>query len=180
VSGDDASTPSRRRWLTAGVALTAAAAGAGSAWWFSSRNAGPDRADALWPLSFDAPAGGTVALSSFRGKPLLLNFWATWCPPCVEEMPMLDAFSREHAPRGWQVLGLAIDQPSAVRQFLGRTKVTYPIGLAGLAGTELTRTLGNSSGGLPFTVVVAADGSVRDRKMGKITPADLSRWASAG
>jgi thiol-disulfide isomerase/thioredoxin len=117
-----------------------------------------------------APEGGDLVLSSLRGKPLLLNFWATWCPPCVEEMPMIDSFFREHGRNGWQVVGLAIDQPSAVRKFLQRTPVTYPTGLAGLQGTELVKNLGNTGGGLPFTLVLNGSGSVAARKMGKLEP----------
>jgi hypothetical protein len=74
---------------------------------------------------------------------------------------------------------LAIDQPSAVRKFLARTPVRYPIGLAGLEGTELGKSLGNDNGGLPFTVVLGADGSVRQRRMGRLSSADLAQWASA-
>ncbi len=172
--------PGRRRLLLAGAGVAAAGAGAGLAWWRLQPEPVVDgAAEALWGQSFDTPGGGSLAVASLRGKPLLLNFWATWCPPCVEEMPMLDAFHQQHAGRGWTVLGLAIDQPSAVRQFLGRTPVRYPIGLAGLGGTELGRSLGNITGGLPFTVVFGPDGTVRQRKMGKLTPADLSAWASA-
>lgn len=175
----NASPPSRqRRWLVVGAGVAAAAAGAGLALWRHQPAAGGD-ASALWGLTFDTPAGQQIAIASLRGKPLVVNFWATWCPPCVEELPLLDRFSREHAVKGWQVVGLAIDQPSAVRKFLAATPVSFPIGLAGLEGTELGKSLGNTAGGLPFTVVLAADGTVRERRIGKLSAADLARWASA-
>jgi len=106
----------------------------------------------------------------------LLNFWATWCPPCVEEMPMLDAFFRENSDKSWQVVGLAIDQPSAVRAFLARTPVSYPVGLAGLGGSELSKQLGNLAGGLPFSVVIGSSGEVLQRKIGRISTAELAQW----
>ncbi len=173
--------PERRRaLLVGGVAVAAAVAGAGVAWWRLRPSGAPgDRADALWDLKLDTPAGTEFALASLRGRPLLVNFWATWCPPCVEEMPRLDRFYRENSALGWNVLGLAIDQPSAVRQFLARTPVSFPIGLAGLQGTELGRSLGNPTGGLPFTVVIDSGGVVRQRKMGQVTPAELDRWKAA-
>jgi thiol-disulfide isomerase/thioredoxin len=169
----------RRRLVLAGVAAAAAAAGAGVAWRkFGLEEAGPNAGDALWRLSFETPAGGRLDMASLRGSPVLVNFWATWCPPCVEELPLLDAFSREQAPNRWKVVGLAIDQPGAVRTFLARTPVSFPVGLAGLEGTELGKTLGNRSGGLPFTVVLGGDGSVRHRRMGRVTPTDLAQWSS--
>ena len=172
--------PPRRKWIIGGVAAVFAALGGGVGWWRTRpQDVGAVHADRLWTLSFDTPQGAALPMASFRGRPLLVNFWATWCPPCVEEMPLLDTFFREHAAKGWQVVGLAVDQPSAVRTFLQRTKVTFPIGMAGLEGTDLTRQLGNKSGGLPFTVVLGADGKVRERRIGRVTEADLRSWSDA-
>lgn len=169
--------PSRRLWLYGGMAVLAGAAGAGAAWWKQRPAGGGEALGAdFWGKKFERPEGGEVSLAALRGKPMLLNFWATWCAPCIEEMPMLDRFSREHAANGIQVVGLAIDQPSAVRKFLQRTPVGYPIGLAGLEGTDLIRALGNAAGGLPFTLALTADGSVAERKMGKLEQADLDAW----
>lgn len=173
------SFPKRRGLLFGGVAVAAAAAGLGGAWWRHgavSAAGGEPLDPAVWTSKFDRPEGGELDFAALRGKPLLINFWATWCPPCVEELPMVDRFFRDQVSNGWQVVGLAIDQPSAVRKFLARTPVTFPVGLAGLQGTELVRQLGNTSGGLPFTLVIAADGTVAARKMGKLEPADLEGW----
>ncbi|MDA8444501.1 TlpA family protein disulfide reductase [Paracidovorax valerianellae] len=177
-----AASSSRRRWLYGGVAAAAALGGAGLAWWRFQPHAVMTGAEAaLWAERFDAPAGGEpVAMERFRGKPLLVNFWATWCPPCVDELPLLNAFYRENAAKGWQVVGLAIDQPSSVRKFLDRLPLEFPVGLAGLSGTELGRSLGNLTGGLPFSVLLGADGTVLHRKMGQVTPQDLQQWVALG
>ena len=170
----------RRRFFAA-VAGLAAIGGAAFSWWRFGADALDDaqRIDGLWGRRFDTPAGASLELKSFQGRPLLLNFWATWCPPCVEEMPMLDAFHKQRAKQGLQVVGLAIDQPAAVLRFLARTPVSYPIGLAGFEGTQLTRDLGNAAGGLPFTVLLDSAGRIRERKLGQLQPEDLERWATA-
>jgi len=172
-----AAPKARRRLLFAGVAGAAAVAGAGLAWFkWRPADTGKDAAAALWPLSFETPAGSTLEMKSLRGRPLLVNFWATWCAPCIEELPLLDEFYRQNAQKSWQVVGLAIDQPSAVRAFLARSPVSFPIGLAGVGGTELSRALGNLVGGLPYSVVVSGAGEVVQRRMGRGTAADLARW----
>jgi len=173
------SFPSRRRWLTFGIGTLAALGGAGVALWRMQPQAVADTAtQAFWQASLSDPQGTPVSMASFQGKPLLLNFWATWCPPCVQELPLLNRFYVEHRARGWQVVGLAIDQPSNVRQFLQRLPLDFPTVLGGLAGTDLVRTLGNETGALPFSVLFAANGSILVRKMGQLAEHDLHTWAA--
>ncbi len=170
-------TTQRRALITAGVATLAAAAGAGGYFW-QRRSAPADTASAeLWTLDFETPGPDRLAMASLRGKPLVLNFWATWCPPCVREMPALDRFAREHAAQGWQVLGLAADNVQAVRKFLAVTPVGFPIALTGFEGIDLSRRLGNDSGGLPFTLLFGRDGNVRKRHSGETRYEQLASWA---
>jgi thiol-disulfide isomerase/thioredoxin len=133
---------------------------------------------ALFQLSFDQPSGGSLDLKNFQGKPILLNFWATWCPPCVAELPLIERFYVENRSKNWQVIGLAVDQLAAAQQFLKKMPLSFPIGMAGLAGIELSRSLGNLAGGLPYTVVLAADGSVSKRHIGALTPEHLASFAA--
>ncbi len=168
----------RRTVLTGGVALAAAAAGAGWAWWRHRETESDAAADAaVWAQRFERPEGGELAMADLRGQPVLLNFWATWCAPCVKEMPLLDAFYKEHRAKGWHVVGLAVDSPTPVREFLGKLPVTFPIGLAGLNGVELSRMLGNPSGALPFSVAFDRGGAAFVRKLGLLKPEDLADWA---
>ncbi len=162
---------SRRRWLIGGLAGAAALAGSGLAW--HNYKMSTTAESELWQLSFARLDGSRFGMASLRGKPVLLNFWATWCPPCIEELPLLSSFYRENASKGWQVLGLAVDQLAPVQQFLARTPVTFPVAIAGMSGIELSRSLGNLAGGLPFTVVFGSDGGVVQRKIGKMTANDL-------
>jgi thiol-disulfide isomerase/thioredoxin len=176
-----------RRALLASVGLAAAA---GGGWWALKHPAAPaasadktPKGDPVpanfWAQQFDTPEGPALTLSSLKGRPLLINFWATWCPPCVKEMPELDRFHREFESKGWQVLGLAVDSPTPVKQFLSKKPVGFRIGLAGFGGTELAQNLGNTAGALPFSVMIDAQGSVRQRKMGATHFDELALWAQA-
>jgi thiol-disulfide isomerase/thioredoxin len=106
----------------------------------------------------------------------VLNFWATWCPPCVKEMPELDRFAKGFSARGGRVVGLAVDNPKAVREFLHRAPVSYAIALAGFDGTDLSRKLGNTTGALPFTAVFARSGALVQRKLGETGYDELQSW----
>ena len=167
-----------------GLLALAGVVGAGGGVWLGAQRFRPDPEppqadDSVWALRLAQPQGGELALADFKGRPVLLNFWATWCPPCIRELPDLEAFHRDQGPQGWQVVGIAVDGPTAVREFLTKMPLTFPIGLAGLEGTDLSRQLGNTSGALPFTVAFDAQGRIRHRKLGATNREELNRWAAA-
>ena len=168
-----------RRVLTVGVAAAAALVGSGLGWWFHRRTADPDTAvpQGFWEQQWPGLAGPAVHMADFRGRPILINFWATWCPPCVEELPLINDFYKKNAANGWQVLGLAVDKQEAVESFLARRPLDFTVAMAGMGGAELSRSMGNLAGGLPFSIALAGDGRVLQRKIGKLTEADLGAWA---
>lgn len=133
--------------------------------------------DPLFEQSFPDLDGKMFAMRQWLGKPVVANFWATWCPPCVREMPDLEAM---HAKlKGVQFLGLAVDVTSNVRAFSEKVHVTYPLLMLGHGGIPLMRPLGNTSGGLPFTVVFDAQGQVAHRVLGQIKPQELEQMLKA-
>ncbi len=171
----------RRNMLYSSVAAVAGLAGAGAAWWkFRPHDVvavePAKAAESFWSLSFETPDGKILPMSGFRGKVVLVNFWATWCPPCVEELPLLDFFFQENKDKNIQVVGLAVDQPSAVRTWLQTRPLNFPVGMAGLSGTDLSKSLGNQSGSLPFSVLFGPSGQMLHRKIGKVLPEELASW----
>lgn len=167
----------RRHWLAMGVGAGAALAGAGLAWRQWNAN-GADAAAELWTMRFDKPEGGQLVMANFHGKPLLINFWATWCVPCIRELPALQRFQRDYETRGWRVLALAVDAPVPVLEFVARFKLDLTVAMAGIGGMELLRSLGNSQGALPFSVAIDAGGRIRHRRLGESKYEELASWAS--
>jgi len=169
-----------RRVLLSGVlGVVAMTAGGYYAWRESGRRApGAALSPASSPPSIGLDGGDVYAvtlpdldgrpqaLSQYRGKPLLVNFWATWCAPCVQEMPELAQLAQRYPQV--QFLGIGIDTADNMREFVKKIPVSYPLVVAGYAGIDLVRALGNAPGGLPFTVLFDADGSVHHRVLGQI------------
>lgn len=119
--------------------------------------------------------GNPQPLAQWKGNVLVVNFWATWCAPCVEEMPELSALQAELTPKKIQILGIGIDSPSNIAQFAQKYQISYPIYVSGMEGTDLSRQLGNQAGGLPFTVLIDRDGKVRKSYLGRLKMDELKK-----
>lgn len=156
------------------LALAALAAGI----WFARMHYAPRAADepalaALWQAAYPDPQGQTQALAQWRGKLLVVNFWASWCAPCREEMPDFDALHQQYQTSGIEFVGIAIDTPTNVHAFLQRHPVDYPILIGEGSAHVLARQLGNPSGALPYTIVLDRNGQVRLRHLGRLPRASL-------
>ncbi len=114
----------------------------------------------------------------FKGKPLLINVWASWCAPCIEEMPELARFAARHADTGPQVVGLALDTPEAVLDFLGNVPVYYPIVIETPGPQDASVKLGNSRGLLPYSVLIDAQGRVLAQKLGPFKAGEIDAWVA--
>lgn len=134
-----------------------------------------DRVDDLVLPDLD---GNPQSLSQWRGKIVLLNFWASWCGPCRKEMPQLAAAQKRYADRGVQIIGVALDQPEAVRAYLKKTPVDYPILIGIDADPVPTERFGDAAGLLPYSVLIGRDGRILDSKMGELDRTQLDHWLS--
>ena len=114
---------------------------------------------------------------SWRGRPLLINVWASWCGPCIEEMPELQRFHAEQGAKGVQVVGIALDDPASVRAFLQRIRVTYPILVDEAGPADAGVRLGNPKGVLPYSVLVSADGVLLKQRIGPFAHGEIDGWA---
>ena len=117
--------------------------------------------------------GKKHSLEEWRGKVIVLNFWATWCPPCREEIPLLIALQKQHAAEGLQVVGVAIDNETAVRPYRQSAGINYPVLMGDDEALDLVARYGNRMGALPFTVIIDRSGAIVARKLGAFTRNEL-------
>jgi len=160
-------TPRRRNALIfAGVAAAAAGAGYFAGPGFIDRI--DDGPNALHATVFADLEGKPRKLAEWQGKVLILNFWASWCAPCLEEIPILIAVRNAYAHLGVEIVGIAVDLHSKIVEFSKRLSITYPVLVAEAHGLELMRLLGNSAGGLPYTVFLDRESRPIKRKLGAL------------
>ena len=168
----------RRQIILAGLIIAATALGAyfGIAY-RSSAVPGtqiPETAIAqLFATRLNDSDGKPQSISQWRGKTLVVNFWATWCPPCREEMPAFSRLQAKYAGDGVQFVGIALDTPENVAAFRKQVSVSYPLLLAESEGMELTQQLGNSHLALPYSLVLGPDEKVRLLRLGKLPEQEL-------
>ncbi len=124
--------------------------------------------DALYKQSLPDAKGVPQSLAQYKGKAMLVNFWAPWCGPCVQEMPELSALAAGEEGKKLQVIGIGIDSPTNIAEFSNKFNISYPVFVAGMAGTDLSRSFGNGGGGLPYTVLIGADGQVKKTYLGRL------------
>jgi thiol-disulfide isomerase/thioredoxin len=151
-------------------------------WWMASSDAAgvpvARRGERLPPLTLRSLDGNRVAIpDAYAGRPLLINLWASWCGPCVREMPALQQFHAEQGANGVQVVGIALDDASAVRDFVQGAGVRYPILLDAPGPLDAGVRLGDPKGVLPYSLLVSADGRLLKQHIGPFADGEISTWA---
>jgi len=156
--------------ILGGVGLAAAAVGGlVGPMLVQSRSGATD----LLAARFPDLAGRQRKLLEWQGRVLVCNFWATWCAPCREEIPLLVSIRDRLVTKGIEIVGIGVDNAAKISEFVKIYEVSYPILVAGAEALELMRKLGNTAGGLPFTVFLDRQGALAHRKLGPIKAAEL-------
>jgi thiol-disulfide isomerase/thioredoxin len=135
--------------------------------------------DSIYAQTLDDAEGRPQSLSQWKGKLLVLNFWATWCAPCVAEMPDLEKAQREFAARNVVIVGVGTEAPARVREFRDHIGLHLPLLAGGYDALVLARALGDSQGVLPYTVLVSPGGAVLQTQTGPLRPGQLRGWLAA-
>lgn len=158
--------------IAAGVALAllALVLGAALRYWSGDREQGVAE---LHRLVLPDPQGKPQPFSQWQGKVLVVNFWATWCDPCREEVPALVRIQQKEGGRGLQIVGIGIDSADKIREFAAKFHINYPLAVAGLSAVDTSRKLGNAAGGLPFTVILDRNGRLAATHLGGLTESQL-------
>ncbi len=137
------------------------------------------RGERLPQITLPGLAGDATTLDGLRdGRPLLINFWASWCAPCIEEMPELQRFAADQGGNGTQVVGIALDDAAAVIRFLQKVPVSYPILLDQAGPADSSVRLGNPAGVLPYSVLVSVDGRLLKQRIGPFGHGEIDAWAA--
>jgi thiol-disulfide isomerase/thioredoxin len=152
--------------LVALAAVLALAGGYFAYRWLEPDAGASDPAAVLFAARLNDPTGQPQPLTQFQGKVLVVNFWATWCPPCLKEIPEFIRLQARYGPRGVQFVGIAIDDAARVQGFMARTGMNYPVLMAEREGIDLARAVGNRLGGLPYTLVLDRQGKAAAVELG--------------
>lgn len=129
----------------------------------------PEAAAAIAQASFYDLSEKIQPLAQWQGKIMVINFWATWCPPCRAEIPEFIRFQKQYEKQGVQFIGIAIDQKNKVADYAKEVGMNYPILLGDLAGIDLAKRIGNTEGGLPYTVIVGRNGQIVSTQLGTLS-----------
>ncbi len=164
---------SRTGVLVLVVALLAAAAGIVVFGAMRSQSAAAEAVAELLRTRLPDPEGAPQDLAQWRGKLLIVNFWATWCEPCRQEVPALVRIQSAYAPKGVQIVGIALDSAAKVREFAKEYGINYALVIGAMETIDLSRKFGNSAAALPYTVVLDPAGKVVATRLGGITEQEL-------
>lgn len=141
----------------------------------NSGTAAPTPALPIYELTLTDLAGQTQHFSQWRGKVLIVNYWATWCHPCREEMPGFSRLQEKYRDKGVQFVGISIDTADKIIEFQKATPVTYPLLIGDITDMENSAKLGNTRQALPFTAVFDREGRLSATKLGRLSEPELER-----